>query len=275
MVEERRETTSLRTALKRAGTLRDEGDERLRQSREAYRQILAQMPHGHDRGQIVQRAWGVGQALGQHPLHYSQAGQDRFLDEQVFRGKRDGVFIEVGGYDGVTGSNCLFFEVARGWTGILIEPVEVHRRTAASLRRAVCIDAAVAGAEGVADFVHVVEGYTQMSGLAESYDAGLLKTVRKNSRHREALEQRPIRRLDSIFREHGIQRVDYCSLDVEGAELEILASFPFAELEVDAWTIENPSRGDEIRTLMERNGYRHLTVLGADEVYVHARLDAG
>ena len=41
---------------------------------------------------------------------YSQSGQDRFLLENFFRGKRGGVFVDVGAYDGETYSNTLFFE---------------------------------------------------------------------------------------------------------------------------------------------------------------------
>ena len=52
----------------------------------------------------------------------SQIGQDRILDEQIFKGKQNGVFIEVGAFNGVSGSNTYFFEKERGWKGMLIEP---------------------------------------------------------------------------------------------------------------------------------------------------------
>ncbi len=35
--------------------------------------------------------------------------------------KRDGFFVEAGAFDGYTLSNSLFFEVNRGWTGLLAE----------------------------------------------------------------------------------------------------------------------------------------------------------
>ena len=54
--------------------------------------------------------------------HVSQAGQDRVLD-RVLGGKTGGVFVDIGAYDGRTGSNTLFFERERGWTGLLVEPV--------------------------------------------------------------------------------------------------------------------------------------------------------
>ena len=46
-----------------------------------------------------------------------------FLDRVLFKSKlTDGFFIEAGADDLVTDSNTLFFEMERGWTGILIEP---------------------------------------------------------------------------------------------------------------------------------------------------------
>ncbi len=44
----------------------------------------------------------------------SQIGQDMILDEQIFKGKRNGVFVEVGALDGFGASNTYFFEKERG-----------------------------------------------------------------------------------------------------------------------------------------------------------------
>src|SRR5215510_8537437 len=57
------------------------------------------------------------------PHHYhSQHGQDRFIDTNLLRGKRGGVFVDVGAYDGVALSNTCYFEKELGWTGLCIEP---------------------------------------------------------------------------------------------------------------------------------------------------------
>ena len=52
----------------------------------------------------------------------SQIGQDIILDERIFKGKRNGVFVEVGALDGFGASNTYFFEKERDWSGLLIEP---------------------------------------------------------------------------------------------------------------------------------------------------------
>ena len=50
-----------------------------------------------------------------------QIGQPAIVDA-LLNQQENGFFIECGAYDGVSLSNSLFFEVKRGWTGLLIEP---------------------------------------------------------------------------------------------------------------------------------------------------------
>ena len=60
---------------------------------------------------------------------FSQGGQDNFIDQVIFKSKlRDGFFIEAGADDLMTDSNTLFFELERGWTGILVEPLLWQKR---------------------------------------------------------------------------------------------------------------------------------------------------
>ncbi len=264
---------SVAEALERAGELCAEAETRLHTAQDIYRQILERLPESHDRGQVARRAWETDRRLQAAPLYFSEAGQDRFLDEQVFEGKRNGVFIEIGGYDGVGGSTCLFFEAFRDWTGIIVEPVARHVKAVANIRSSPCIEVAIGPEDSVADFVHITSGYAQMSGLLDSYNEDILKAVRENPSHREEILQVPTRRLDTLIREHGLQRVDYCSMDVEGAELAILSSFPFDAFDINVWTIENATGSGEIREIMDANGYDLLTTLGIDEIYKRTNAD--
>src|SRR6476660_9524112 len=47
--------------------------------------------------------------------YFSQYGQDKFIDQVLFEGERNGVFLDVGAYDGVTINNSYFLEQSRGW----------------------------------------------------------------------------------------------------------------------------------------------------------------
>jgi len=42
--------------------------------------------------------------------------------DKLFNGKTNGVYIELGAFDGITQSNTAYFEFYKEWSGLLIEP---------------------------------------------------------------------------------------------------------------------------------------------------------
>lgn len=220
------------------------------------------------RSQINQQLWTCEKSLGEHQGFFSQSGQDAWLEANVFRGKRGGIFVEIGGYDGVTGSNCLFFEALRGWDGLLIEPSPALHAEAAKSRRCPCFRIALTSSDGEADFVDVQEGLTQMGGLRETMTSGALAAIASNPNTKSAVIKVPTRTLAGVLNDNAMTQVDYISLDVEGGELSVLAGFPFDKITVTAWTIENSHNGREINELMAAKGYRLAEVLGDDLVFV-------
>ncbi len=208
-----------------------------------------------------------------HPgyAYVSQAGQDAVVD-RLLGGKTGGVFVDVGGYDGVIGSNTLYFEQFRGWSGVLVEPVPANHARAAAVRRCPCLPCAVAGEEGLAEMIVIDRGLTQMSGLAQSYDAGILGQVRADPRHAERRLTVPTRRLDRIMDEAGIAAADFVSLDIEGGELAVLEGFPFARIAVAVWAIENNTADRAIGAVMRANGYVLAEFCGPDEIWRHRDL---
>lgn len=218
------------------------------------------------RGPIVRRLHDVRRMMQPAYAFTSQAGQDLVVD-QLMKGKRDGTFVDVGGYDGVTGSNTFFLEAYRGWTGALVEPVPSQLSKAETIRRCTCLGVAVAAQEGEADFIEISQGYTQMSGLADTYDKNLLTTVRKNKQHKETTLKVKTKTLSAILNDAGIPNPDFISLDIEGGELACLKSFPFADHDVKIWAIENNTGTPEIKKVMDDNGYDLIEFCGPDEMY--------
>ncbi|KAA9006733.1 FkbM family methyltransferase [Histidinibacterium aquaticum] len=197
----------------------------------------------------------------------SQAGQDRIVDS-LLAGKTGGTFADIGGYDGVTGSNTLFFERHRGWTGLLVEPVAAQLERARVARSCACVGCAVSAEAGEAEFIEVREGFRQMSGLAASYDPDILAEVRKDSRHKEETVTVETRTLSDILTEGGVPDPDYVSLDIEGGELPVLESFPFDKHDVTAWSIENTRGLPRVAEIMRDNGYSLADFCGPDEIYL-------
>ncbi len=218
------------------------------------------------RGPFVRRLHEVRRMLDPAYPFASQAGQDAVVDG-LLGAKEGGTFADIGGYDGVSGSNTLFFEMHRGWTGILVEPVPAQRARAARARKCPCLPFAVAARDGEAEFIEVSAGFTQMSGLAGSYDPQLLARVRADPRHREAALRVETRTLSRLLLEAGLPHPDFVSLDVEGGEEAALAAFPFERHRVGAWAIENNAGTPAIGRILRGAGYELVEFCGPDEVW--------
>jgi FkbM family methyltransferase len=256
--------------LSRAQTLLGQGRKGIAEALKILRGHLASMPNAGARGRINQKIWECEIALGRATGYFSQSGQDAWLNANVFKNKENGIFVEIGGYNGVTGSNCLFFEMMRGWTGILVEPSPGLHAKAERARRCPCLRVALASTEGEAEFLDVESGMTQMGGLVESYDPKLRAAVEATPSHKGKLIKVPTRPLASILDEHKLTEIDFVSLDVEGGEMDVLSTFPFEKYDITAWTVENNTGRSEINELMTARGYRLAEALGVDHVYLKA-----
>lgn len=247
-------------------------DERIAAARAELRQaandlaVALKGDRSRRRAGLVRLQHETRAALDMGYPYRSQAGQDQVVDA-VFGRKQRGTFADIGGYDGTTGSNTLFFEQMRGWTGFLVEPVPMQRRKAEVARKCPCLPYAVASSDGEAEFIEISEGYTQMSGLAGSYDPGLLAQVRADARHREAVLRVETRTLSRLLTEAGIPHPDFVSLDIEGGEVATLAAFPFAQHRVGTWAIENNTGSGEIAEIMRASGHDLIEFCGPDEIW--------
>ncbi|MEM6905085.1 MAG: FkbM family methyltransferase, partial [Pseudomonadota bacterium] len=84
----------------------------------------------------------------------------------------------------------------------------------------------------------------------------------------EIIEVR-VQPLAKILKGHHLNEIDFISLDVEGAELDVLGAFPFDEFRVTAWTVENNTYNPEIPKLMRSKGYKRVEMIAADDVYLY------
>ena len=214
--------------------------------------------------------WRVEKQLGLHGMYFSQAGQDRYLNEQIFTNKSNGTFVEIGGYDGWQGSNCVFFEKVLNWTGLVVEASPLLAKQIGATRSANVIQAAVSDQDGTSRFLEVTSGLTQMGGLIDHYPDDMLRRIRQDKRHAESLITVPSTRLDTLLRAHALRKIDYCSIDVEGAERAVLRSVDFDEFDISVLSIENNRQIRESQSyqdIMGPAGYRLVAVIGMDEIW--------
>lgn len=192
---------------------------------------------------------------------YSQFGQDVFL-LKLFRGKRDLVFVDVGANEGVIESNTYMLERCLGWKGLCFEPLPSRFQYLISQRRCTAFKNCVAEKEGTvtmidAGYMSSVEEYTpkyhkfrQVTHIKDRFNATCV--VLKN-----------------VLRDYGVDKIDYLSIDVEGAEIYVLRGIDFSKVKIKVISVENTYNMGEVHALMRKNGFRFKYVVGIDSFFVH------
>jgi len=194
--------------------------------------------------------------------YHSQWGQDKWLEENVFQGRRNGVFVEIGAYDGVHHSNTLFFEEERDWTGLLIEAHPDFRDRLASNRpKAKHLFAAITDHSGLCQ-EFVCCGEEGWSGIGHFFSESHRSRVdHRGWKYGNVLAET----LENALKDYP--RIDYLSIDVEGAEAAIFASFPFAWWHIECISAENNEQDDQVSAILEMHGYKRIGKCENDDIY--------
>ena len=212
----------------------------------------------------------------------SQIGQDLILDQQIFKGKSNGVFVEVGALDGFGASNTWFFEMERNWTGLLIEPnpVEFNKRNQHPRPNSIFENCAISDVEMDINFLSIEGPCNVLSGIMEFYNTQHLERINRElemySNHPEGhelysrKEQIPMKavRLQTLFDKHNITKIDFISIDVEGAELQVLNSINFDKVDISLFMIENNYGLEKETEFLSSKGYKLLGNIQWDSVFI-------
>lgn len=211
-------------------------------------------------------------------MFYSQYDQDKYLENNVFKGHKKGVFVDIGAHNGIKLNNTMYFEMENDWTGVNVEAnVDVFTDLVKNRPNSININCAICNTEGEAKFISN-SGYTTMlSGLQEHFD----------KRHRKRLDNEnaskggkttivtvKTRRLESVFDEHHITRVNYLSVDVEGAEYDVLKSINYNKVFIDVIGFEN-NYEDTSKPIIDFLKSKDYVMLkkGSDIFMIHSKSD--
>jgi FkbM family methyltransferase len=206
-------------------------------------------------------------------MYSSQWKQDKWLNENIFRNKRGGVFIDIGAHDGVCINNTLFYERNLGWTGICIEPIPSVFEELKKNRQAECIHGCAFNRDGTVLFRNL-NGYTeQLSGIAETYNVKHLDRIDSElSIYGGDAQYITVNcyKLETLLEQRGITHVDYLSVDTEGSELQILKGINFDKVCIDVIETEVNYPEDEVKIteFLISKGYKYKKKLGGDVVFV-------
>jgi FkbM family methyltransferase len=138
----------------------------------------------------------------------------------------DGFFVEAGANDGYDQSNTYYLERARGWTGILVEPVPfLHHEATRERVRSRVFNCALVDDGFTEPVVRLRYGglMTAVAGQGAPEDAH--DFVQEEPDHEFEVEART---LSSLLDEAQAPPIDFLSLDVEGHEPQVLAGLDLA-----------------------------------------------
>lgn len=207
-------------------------------------------------------------------MYNSQWEQDKWLNENIFKNKRNGFFVDIGAHDGVSISNSYFFEKELTWKGICIEPIPRVYQKLKKNRTCECIHGCIYNRTGTVKFQQL-EGYTEMlSGIDEAYNDHHRQRVNKeldqHGGNRKYFDVNCFR-LEDILEDRGIKHVDYISIDTEGSEMQVLEGINFDKVEIDVIEIEVNYRGEEedkFNNYLDCKGFVLGAQLTGDNIYI-------
>lgn len=193
----------------------------------------------------------------------SQESEDKWLYQHFFHSARGANFtmVEIGALDGIQYSNSYAFEKELGWRTVLIEAslnnyqkLVENRPESTSLFAGSCEEPRLLNVHGEGPMAN---GNDRAHGTLESYCPCLPMSVLHNITN--------------------VAQIDLFSIDVEGAEYELLSSHDFEKVPVHTILIEmrkvDEATNQKERKLLQANGFcRFASNVGhSNEVWVNPR----
>ena len=176
---------------------------------------------------------------------YGQCLEDQWVVQNLQLPSK-GVFVDVGAADGTSSSNTMHFEEI-GWTGLCIEPNPIMFQKLCKTRRCAMFFGAIASEASNSATFHL--------GDHEGFIGGFLSCGDEI--------QVAAARLDDLLRLNRITSIDLLSIDTEGTELDVWASFDWKiwtpqVVILEHQTMDRPSGLGEIRSTFEALPYKEV-----------------
>jgi FkbM family methyltransferase len=177
---------------------------------------------------------------------------DKFIYQRYFEDKiiENGICIECGANDGVSGSNCKFFEETLKWTCYNLEPEpELFKKCCLKRPNSKNFQIGLGSKREQIDFV------ANHNGLN-----GALEFAEKNIRGREGLENAkfevikvPVIPYTDFIEQNKIKHVNFFSLDVERYEVNVLKGMKNCNVMPDIFMLEGQK--EEYEDILKEYGY--------------------
>ena len=190
---------------------------------------------------------------------YAQWGEDKLVWDYFHR-KARGFFVEVGANDPAILSQTYLLE-QNGWEGILVEPQAFCCERLRHLRqRSKVFQVACGAPEQKGKAVLRVAKHNDRSTLAT-------QVLNEKVEFTHSVEV-DMTTLDEIVAQSGKPRLDFLSIDVEGAELDVLRGFTLSKHQPGLIIVEDDVFDLRLHSHLRAQGYKLVKRTGSNNWYV-------
>lgn len=193
---------------------------------------------------------------------YSQFGQDLLL-LQYLKSKglstHNKFFVDIGAYDGVWSSNTYLLERCFGWQGVCIEAEPENFKDLISDKN-----------PRTCTKVHVAMGkYVAYANILHSRTVSTIMVNNTQRRQRAGTVQSsivPMTTLNRLLHAFNIRFVDFMSMDIEGAEEDVIKSSGLGNAHIDTLTVEVSNSDSTLQSVIMNEGYTIYKTFGEENV---------
>ena len=209
-------------------------------------------------------------------IYFSQFNQDEIINT-LLENKQNGVFIDVGAYDGITFSNSYFFEKANNWTGICFEPNPIIFQKLAESRNCMLINGGVSVKNSTLTYKRFSgnQELEMLSGFSDFFSQDQLTRIENelNLEKNSSTETIQIQThsLNDLLKEKQINKIDYCSIDTEGGEFDILKTINFEDNYFSTLSIEDNYNSKEVINYMNSKGFEFQFLWKCDLFFINKK----
>lgn len=197
---------------------------------------------------------GIAEFIAANEKLYSQFDEELII-RHFFQDERDGVFLDVGCAYPIKLNTTYYLERHLGWTGVAIDAFHYYRDQWAKERPATPLLTNAVGDEDGGWVTFHVAGEPSVSSLdkeqAEQWGGPAAQPIRV-----------PAITLTKALEQQGIEKVDFVSLDIEGAEPAALRGFDIDRFAPRLVCVEAHAKGEgnesEIVRYFKAHGYERI-----------------
>ncbi len=241
-----------------------------------YTELLEQIPNIYEkssecafRGSLRKKIWDCEKFFFWNEKYFSQAGQDKIIKKFFFNKKKNGFFIEIGAYDGISGSNCFHFERFLNWKGIAFEPSIIQFEKLKKNRKCKKINKAVSSSIKEVEFIEVTDGLTQMSGINDEFYKRNFDIILKDDNSKTKKLKIQTTTFDQIIPKDI--DIDYLSIDIEGGEMDLLSTINFDNYNIKVISVENNTPGEQnFKIFFDKKNFNYFDRVGQDEIFYNS-----